>query len=180
MGVGSNQDSGGGSLISRSADSGRRGNPVSDIGVAMRPEVWRKKKSGTQAVWAFSYGLPEQIQAGDHLWVCLTDKWAGYFTIMGLHPDTWELSWYPCSWTDSPYPIEYEAHKDLHGNHYTHRVPALPLPAPCGKCGGPARVKSGIIPYERERIPDFRECIECNQREERCYCRKPPSGTPAG
>ena|SRR5437870_4001174 len=136
---------------------------VPDIGVWMRPDVLQRKKSSQKSSWYFrdSWAVSE-VKPGDHLWVSVGDTWVGYFTISGVQLESFEVVWDPSSWVAVDYRPTFEAQKELRSGR-TSLVPQLPLPKPCGTCGGPTKVtqESG-----RER----RRCWDCHNDETDCSC----------
>ncbi len=81
-----------------------------DIGIRIRPDVLRHRQRGLVAYWHFHSGLPNVVP-GRKLWISVVDrKWAGYFIIKELLPDTQEIAWDPSSWvaSEDPWPDDLE------------------------------------------------------------------------
>ncbi len=149
-----------------------------DVGIWMRPDVFKRKSSGTSSSWYFrdSGALrsdePEEfrVKPGDRLWVSVTDRWVGYFTVNTVRPENYEVDWDPSSWVAVTYPLEWPSSYQLvdvagelrHG--YTHHVPQLPLPDSCEQCGGPTYM------WHMYEPPD-RRCFGCHSDPKRCTCK---------
>ncbi len=147
-----------------------------DIGIWMRPDVPQRKRGEPRASWYLRDGSalrtdePEEfrVKPGDHLWVSVTDKWVGYFTIAAVRPETFEVEWERSSRRPVDYPLDWPnrfAHvnikRELRGG-YTSHVPELPLPDLCSKCAGPV--------YRHDEYPRERRCWGCHSGEEHCTC----------
>lgn len=111
-------------------------------------------------------GRSARSDPGDRLWVSVADKWAGYFTISEVKPESFEVTWDPSSWTPADYRPTDEASKELRRGR-TGRVPTLPLPDPCQMCGGPIEVRLGQF---EESGNNIRWCWDCRRREIDCPC----------
>jgi hypothetical protein len=98
---------------------------VLDIGIWMRPDVLQRKSSGRKASWYFRDGwVFEDAAPGGHVWVCVADKWVGYFTTSEVKPESFEVVWNPSSWVAVDTRPSYEAKEELrHG--LTRHVPIM-------------------------------------------------------
>ena len=147
---------------------------MTDIGIWMRPDVLARKKAGRRGSWYFRddymfESLGTGVKIGDHLWICVGERWAGYFTIAGVRRADFGVEWDSASWVSFNLPTDAKALQELrHG--FTSRVPPL-SEAPCIKCGGPVETSLVLSPFFSDTTAHGdRYCWLCGKAEVDCRC----------